>query len=159
MADNQTPEAQGEPVRVDFYVLEEASSAARLKLACKLAEKAYLASQRVLIWHTDAPELQTLDELLWTFSDRSFVPHETLKPGDAPGEAPVLLAAGTAPAAEVDLVINLAPDLPPGVGPSRAPRRLLEIIDGDETRRRLGRARWSAYRDLGFTLTSHNVKA
>ena len=41
-------------LRVDFYVLEEASSAGRLKLACRLAEKAYLAAQVALVWHTDA---------------------------------------------------------------------------------------------------------
>ena len=53
-----------------------AAPGARLKLACKLAEKAYLASQSVLVWHTDRGELEALDELLWTFADGSFVPHE-----------------------------------------------------------------------------------
>ena len=42
----------GDTLRVDFYVLEEASSAGRLKLACRLAEKAYLAAQVALVWHT-----------------------------------------------------------------------------------------------------------
>ena len=64
--------------RVDFYIIEDPSPAARLKLACKLAEKAYLASQRVLVWHTDPAELREFDELLWVFNDGSFVPHEAL---------------------------------------------------------------------------------
>ena len=65
-------------MRVDFYVLSEASAAARLKVACRIAEKAYLAAQSVLLWHSDRAELETLDELLWTFADTSFVPHEWL---------------------------------------------------------------------------------
>jgi DNA polymerase III subunit chi len=146
-----------EPTRVDFYVLDEASDPARLKLACRLAEKAYLAEHRVLVWHTDPAELQKLDELLWTFSDRSFVPHEITRPGEA-GEAPVLLAAGAAPLTPVELVINLSLDPPPGMSPSPGFARLIEIIDADETRRRAGRVRWAAYRDMGLTLASHNLK-
>src|SRR5579859_3064719 len=68
-------------LRVDFYVLEEASATVRLKVACRLAEKAYLASQTALVWHTDADELRAFDDLLWTFMDGSFVPHEMLTPG------------------------------------------------------------------------------
>ena len=47
-------------LRVDFYILEEPSSSARLKVACRLAEKAYLAAQTALVWHTDADELQNV---------------------------------------------------------------------------------------------------
>src|ERR1700754_1577590 len=75
-------------LRVDFYVLQEASSAGRLKLACRLAEKAYLAAQVALVWHTDPRELKEFDELLWTFMDGSFVPHEMLSADS--GETPVL---------------------------------------------------------------------
>ena len=69
--------------RVDFYVLEGQSPSGRLKLACKLAEKAYLAAQTVLVWHTDSAELKAFDAMLWTFNDGSFVPHEAL-PGNGP---------------------------------------------------------------------------
>src|SRR6185437_2306375 len=79
--------------RVDFYIIEDPSSAARLKLACKLTEKAYLASQSVLVWHTDPAELRVFDEMLWTFNDGSFVPHEALPDNGTPGrDSPVLLS-------------------------------------------------------------------
>src|SRR5579863_7194568 len=84
--------------RVDFYVIEGAAAAARLKVACRLAEKAHLASQRALIWHADRAELEAVDELLWTFAEGSFVPHEWLT-SNAAAEAPVLLSAGSPPAA------------------------------------------------------------
>src|SRR5262245_31182871 len=74
--------------QVEFFVLEDLSGGARLRCACRIVEKAYLASQRVLVWHTDPEELRAFDELLWTFADRSFVPHEML--GTGTPEAPVL---------------------------------------------------------------------
>jgi DNA polymerase III subunit chi len=153
--------------RVDFYVMEERAASARLKLACRLAEKAYLASQRALIWHTDRAELQALDDLLWTFADGSFVPHEWLTSNGSPDhsdsqqrvseeKAPVLLSAGTPPAAEFDFVVNLACDPPPFL---QLARRVAEIVDGDEARRAGARARFKAYRELGIEPATHTLRA
>ena len=147
--------SHGQNLRVDFYVIEGAAGAARLKVACRLAEKAYLASQRALIWHTDRVELEALDELLWTFADGSFLPHEWLTSNAAP-EAPVLLSAGATPAEGFDFVINLAADPPPFL---HLTRRVAEIIDGDEARRRAGRVRFKAYRELGVEPATHAVRA
>jgi len=141
--------------RVDFYILEDPSSSGRLKLACKLAEKAYLADQRVLVWHTDPAELKAFDEMLWTFNDGSFVPHDALLASGAIGESPVLLSLGVTPSANIDIIINLAADLPTCLAKSP---RVAEIIDGDDTRRRAGRARFKAYRELGVQPASHNIR-
>ncbi|HUN70894.1 MAG TPA: DNA polymerase III subunit chi [Steroidobacteraceae bacterium] len=143
-----------EGLRVDFYVIEESAPDARLRVACRLAEKAYLASQRALIWHTDRVELEALDGLLWTFADGSFVPHDWLTSNAT--EAPVLLAVGSPPAEAFDFVVNLAADPPPFL---HLTRRIAEIIDGDEGRRRAGRARFKAYRELGIQPTSHALRA
>src|SRR5580658_7952035 len=89
--------------RVDFYILEGGSPLGRLKLACKLAEKAYLVGQTVLVWHTDPAELKAFDQLLWVFNDGSFVPHETLTTNVTPAEGSVLLSSGVALSANVDI--------------------------------------------------------
>lgn len=145
-------------MRVDFYVLAQASAAARLKVACRIAEKAYLASQSVLVWHTDRGELQTMDKLLWTFADTSFVPHEWLgAEGPAGAEAPVLL--GTAPpVGPVDVLINLdsSAEPPPFLAQIT---RVAEIVDGEPARRDAGRARFKAYRQMGFSPETHNLHA
>ena len=159
-AGNSSPPASSgdnpEALRVDFYVLEESSAAGRLRLACRLAEKAYLAAQVALVWHTDVQELKAFDDMLWTFMDGSFVPHEMLTPGASSTEAPVLLSAGTAPPTPVDIIINLASDVPTCLAQTR---RVAEIIDGDDSRRRAGRSRFKAYRDLGIQPASHNIRA
>lgn len=156
--DGSSPLAASGPsaLRVDFYIIEDPSSSARLKLACKLAEKAYLAAQSVLVWHTDPAELKDFDELLWTFNDGSFVPHEALPGNGIPtADSPVFLSAGVALSANVDIIINLAPELPPSLSWTR---RVAEIIDGDDSRRRAGRARFKAYRELGAQPASHNLR-
>jgi DNA polymerase-3 subunit chi len=140
-------------LRVDFYVLTESSASARLKLACKLAEKAYLAKQTALVWHSDALELKTFDDMLWTFMDGSFVPHDMLPGSDV--ETPVLLSAGAEPERPVDIIINLAQSVPTCLPKTK---RVAEIIDGDDSRRRAGRARFKAYRDLGVEPATHNIR-
>ena len=86
--------------------------------------------------------------------DGSFVPHEMLTVGASSDNVPVLLSAGTPPPRTVDIIINLAAEVPACLGLTR---RVAEIIDGDDTRRRAGRARFKAYRDLGIQPASHNV--
>ncbi|MGH8270048.1 MAG: DNA polymerase III subunit chi, partial [Steroidobacteraceae bacterium] len=71
-------------------------------------------------------------------------------------EAPVLLSAGSAPTERLDFVVNLAADPPPFLHLSR---RIAEIIDGDEGRRRAGRVRFKAYRELGIEPVTHTLRA
>ncbi|HQW09586.1 MAG TPA: DNA polymerase III subunit chi [Steroidobacteraceae bacterium] len=141
--------------QVDFYVTDAAGDA-RLQLACRVTEKAYLAGLRVLVWCRAEGELGRFDELLWTFADRSFVPHETLVAADAPVAAPVVLSAGIEPASLPDAVLNLDADIPPIA--LRA-SRVLEFIDGEATRRTAGRERFRRYRDQGLDPNTHKVGA
>ena len=138
-------------MQADFYLLETA--AGRLKVACRIAMKAYLAGQRVLVWHSEREELTRFDELLWTFTDTSFVPHEWLGEGR---DAPVLLSAGEPPSGPVGVLINLAgsPELPPCAA---AAGRIVEIIDAEPAHREAGRARFRAYRQLGCEPATHTL--
>ena len=141
-------------MRADFYILTEAGASGRLKVACRLAEKAYQTGQRVLIWHSDKDELTRLDELLWTFSDTSFVPHEWV---DAGHDAPVLLSAGAHPSGPVGVLINLAaaPQPPPSAA---AAERIAEIIAPEPQQREAARARFRAYRQLGCEPVTHTLR-
>jgi DNA polymerase III subunit chi len=139
---------------VDFYVLEEVSPRTRLRTACRVVEKAYLAGNKVLVWHTELDELREFDELLWTFGDGSFVPHEPLTPNGFE-IAPVLLSMNTPPPCPVDVLVNLAADVPPCIDSAQ---RVAEFIDGDATRRQAGRTRFRTYKDRGITPNTHNLR-
>lgn len=138
---------------VDFYVLEEVSARARLRTACRVVEKAYLAGNTVLVWHTELDELKEFDELLWTFGDGSFVPHEPLTAGGFE-VAPVLLSMGTPPTVPFDVLVNLAPEVPACTDTAQ---RVAEFIDGDPARRQAGRTRFRTYKDRGIQPNTHNI--
>ncbi|RYZ63851.1 MAG: DNA polymerase III subunit chi [Proteobacteria bacterium] len=140
--------------QVDFYILAGSVDAVRLKFACGIIEQAFLDGRRVLAWTDDAPQLDALDDLLWTFADRSFVPHEKLAT-DATSEAPVALVAGASPLpAGYDVLVNLGSRSAPA---DVAIERIVEIVDADDTRRRQGRERFREYRERGWTQQHHNI--
>ena len=143
--------------QVDFYVLKGTAPQDRWRYACRLTEKAYLRGMRVAILATGAEEVRALDDLLWTFADHSFVPHKvcTAEP-DADSATPVRLMHAL-PAGDVqgtDVLVNLSAQMP--AEPARF-TRVVEILDADPERRRLGRDRFKAYRDLQLTLKTHDV--
>ncbi len=142
--------------RVDFYVLKSAAAKQRWAFACRLTEKAYLRDLRIVIANDTLADAQGLDELLWTFNERSFVPHEVCPDEQLGGPrdpgSPHGICPRRCPAA--DLLVNLAARLPEGW--ERYPR-IAEIIDADEERRRLGRERFKAYRDLKVALETHQL--
>src|SRR3974377_431584 len=109
-----TAAAAEKATSVDFYVLASTDAKERLRLACRLAEKAYLSSARVLVWSDDAGELSTFDDLLWTFADRSFVPHEPYREAEQWQEVPVLLSGpgDAAPGRAFDVLLNLGGVVP-----------------------------------------------
>jgi DNA polymerase-3 subunit chi len=142
--------------RVEFYLLPVADERGRYKHACRLAEQAYLAGEHVLVSLDNAAQMQTFDEMLWTFADRSFVPHETYRDEQQWEETPVLLGCDAQPQHAFDVLLNLGSDVPVAAALAR---RVSEIIDADEVRRRAGRVRFRHYRDAGLTPQTHNIPA
>ncbi len=139
--------------RVDFYVLSSAAPKQRWTFACRLAEKAYLRDMRVVILAESAADAHSLDDLLWTFDERSFVPHALCRDdGAADSSVAVHLTKDAARAPPADLLVNLSERMP--ADPQRF-ARIAEIVDADADRRRLGRERFKSYRDLKITLETH----
>ena len=141
-------------VRVDFYVLSENAPDARLRWACRLAEQAAEQGSRVYLQTADHADARRLDELLWTYNDRSFLPHDIS--GGQPSHPRVMVLLGDAapPPSHRQLVVNLTQALPAEV---EQYERVAEIVDVDPERKRTARERYKQYRERGCTLESHNV--
>ena len=142
------------PPRVDFYLSEVAGVEARVRLACRIAEKAYLAKQRVVVFCDDAALLPKVDELLWTFGDGSFVPHDTVTAAGATCDAPVALTTGALPDGHTDVLINLG-----NVVPSFFDKfaRVAEFLDARPEVRAAGRERFKLYRGKSIEPQTHTV--
>ena len=139
--------------RVDFYVSEVAGADARLRLACRVAEKAYLAKQNVVVLFDDATLLPKFDELLWTFGDGSFVPHDAVA-HDGTCASPVALTTGPMPAGHTDVLINLGNTVPESFEKFA---RVAEFLDGRPEVRAAGRERFKLYRSKSLDPQTHNV--
>ena len=141
--------------KVDFYLLSDTEPRARLRTACRLAEKAYDQGLRVTLRTGGAAETAEIDELLWSFSDRSFVPH-SVWPADAAiaVETAGLIGSGALPDSHRDVLVNLGDDAPSGL---EGYARVLEIVGADEAAKTLGRSRWRRYREHGANPESHNL--
>ncbi len=142
-----------EVTRVDFYIVDEADDTSWLRLACRLTEKAFLQSHKVCIAVDSPADADVMDKLLWTFRDRSFIPHEVVGAKGFSDE-PVQITASPPPAQMNDVLLNLRREVPEEFTRFQ---RVVEPLDGDATRRKEGRARFKHYRDQGITPASHNL--
>ena len=132
---------------------EAAGAEARLRLACRVTEKAYLARQTVVVLFDDAALLPKFDDMLWTFGDGTFVPHDAVTAtGDC--AAPVALTTGPLPAGHADVLINLGNSVPPFFEKFA---RVAEFLDGRPEVRTAGRERFKAYRGKAIEPQTHNV--
>jgi len=138
--------------RVDFYVLAADAPDARLRYACRLAERAVEQGCQVYI---QTPDVQKLDDMLWTFSDGSFLPHEVYRGEPAAHErVMVMVGSEVGPPSHRGLLINLMEAMPADVN---AYERIAEIVDVDPERKRAARERFKQYREHGCAMESHNL--
>ncbi|MDH0521948.1 DNA polymerase III subunit chi [Achromobacter xylosoxidans] len=134
----------------------------RLRMACQVVRKRYLAGQRLVVYCKEGSRLAAFDRMLWAFDDTSFVPH-VLANDPLAAETPVVLTAGdpwqAAQAAVADgqpqpWLLNLDDACPPGFD---AFERLLEIVSDDPDDKQAASQRWRAYQGAGHTPQSHDL--
>ena len=139
--------------RVDFYILNQAGQHSRQTFACRLAEKVYKLDQTVHIHTRSRDDADRLDELLWTFRDGSFVPHERLTAA-AGDTSPVTIGCEGESVEPRDVLINLCDEVPPF---AESFPRVAELVTSDDDSKQTGRRRFAAYRDKGHKLETHKV--
>jgi DNA polymerase-3 subunit chi len=140
--------------RIDFYILAAGVGNDRLRLTCRIAERAHGDGHRVLIHCPQADLARQLDRLLWTYREDSFLPHGLV--GEThPTLTPVLISADGEPAAEDQVLINLGTEVPEFFARFE---RLCEPLDHEPGVLEAGRARWKYYSDCGYDLKHHEVR-
>ncbi|HEY1991551.1 MAG TPA: DNA polymerase III subunit chi [Gammaproteobacteria bacterium] len=138
--------------QVDFYILEETGPRARQLFACKLAEKVAGMGHRVFVQAESEGAARELDEFMWTWHDKSFLPHCLAAEGDA--QAAVHIGHGSEPADGFHLLINLGAEVP---GFFSRFERVAEVVDGDDGRKTQGRERFRFYKDRGYPLKTNPI--
>jgi DNA polymerase III subunit chi len=130
--------------KVDFYT----GVNDKLQTACLLSHKALQNGLRVLLHTPDEATAQRLDEMLWLHPPAAFIPHCRSDAADA-ATMPVIIAHHSEPFPHSELLISLHSSCLPFF--SRF-ERVIEIVGLDAEDARLGRERYSFYRERGFEM-------
>ena len=140
--------------RIDFYVLPGHDPHMRRVMACRLIEKAFRQGHRIFVRTGSESDTRMFDDLLWTFRQGSFVPHELADESDR--MAPVVIGHGNPPGDMHDVLVNVGLELVPGF---ESFERVAELVDQDDVVRQAGRLRYKSYQSGGFPLQTHQLDA
>lgn len=140
--------------KVDFYILSESYKDNRFAFACRIAEKAWNQGYRVLIATENESTSAEIDNQLWSFREKSFVPHAIMRRDVDTVLNPVLISHENNPGEEHGLLINLSEDVPTYF--SRF-ERVVECVDNDDKVKQSGRVHYRFYKDHGYPIDSHNL--
>ena len=139
--------------RVDFYILQDQNPQSLQQFACRLADKAYQQGHRILIQTDNAEESGILDDMLWTISDNSFLPH-AIDTGSTNDDQPIIISHQTAEHKDFQTMINLSSITPVDTS---AFDRIAEILNQQESRKQTGREHYKIYKARGYELYHHEM--
>ena len=122
----------------------------KLITACRLCAKAVQQQMRVLVYALDESLIEQFDELLWTFSSISFIPHCNLRDEpDLVNVTPVILGNRIPADAHFDVLLNLDRQHPPVIGEFK---RIIEIADNAPHEKAEARIRYRFYKEAGYEI-------
>lgn len=137
--------------RIDFH----SNIADVIGYACRLTRKARVADCTVVILTQDTSQMRKLDEALWRFSERDFLPHVCV--GDPlMAQTPIVLTdSDTVDLPHYQILINLSAATP--VHFARF-ERLFEIVPNQAAETLAARARYVFYKQRGYLLTHFDAE-
>ena len=101
----------------------------------------------------NSDDTNVLDNLLWTFSQNSFVPHQLSAESNS-RESPVVIGEHPPEAEETDVVISVADD---PVSDFTAYSRIVEVVGSEDDEKASGRNRFRYYREHGVKPNTHRI--
>ncbi|MFM9436627.1 DNA polymerase III subunit chi [Janthinobacterium sp. CG_23.3] len=129
--------------RIDFHT----NVPDKIAYACRLARKAYMARNQVVLLAEDAEQLAALNAALWSLSETDYLPH--VLAGDAlAAETPIVLTDSDAAALpHHDILVNLSRRQPAHFASFA---RVFEIVSADADDAEVGRQRYKSYKQQQY---------
>lgn len=141
--------------KIDFYILDTDDEKNRLTFVCRLVEKAYRNQHRIYIHAEDQALAHQLDELLWTYRDECFLPHNLYGEGPDPAP-PIQIGFDAIPDKHRDILITLH-QTPPEFFTQFA--RVCEVISNHPDAQASARNSYRYYRARGHEITTHKLQS
>jgi DNA polymerase-3 subunit chi len=135
--------------RIDFYHYADD----KIRVACRLAAKAFNQSKRMVVYSPDAKRLAEFDRSLWTYQATGFVPH-CFAESPLAVETPVVLSSSGESLPHHEVLLNLADEWPPFFSSFD---RVLEIVATDEGDKERARERYAFYKKRGYDIKMNDI--
>ncbi len=141
--------------RIDFYIIPEKTSQAALMFACRLFEKAYNNKNTSYIYVEDEARAQQINDLLWTFRDISFIPHDLVRNDQA--KLPVQIGFGANEPEKIpDILFNFTSGVPEFATKFN---RIIEIAPQEPTWQNSARQNYRYYQTQGLIINNHDLRS
>jgi len=140
-------------MKVDFFILNEATQQQALLFACQCIEKARAENEHVFIHTNSKEEAERLDNLLWTFKEDSFLAHSIHDPEDM-DPPPIQIGYQHAPQQGTQTLVNLSRALPDF---HTRFSRIIEIVFSEPQHQQAARERYRHYREQQYELNTHKL--
>ncbi len=139
--------------RADFYLLGTSEQQQTMLFACRLLEKAYQQKNSVYIYCQNRNVAHHIDELLWTFREDSFIPHNLI--GEGPANPPTIqIGFDNPPKHQNDILLSLHEELPAFYGQFK---RLVFLVSNDPDTKSRMRTIYSALNAQNLPLYTHDL--
>lgn len=139
---------------IDFYLISENIADQQLRFACRLLDKAYLQQCSAYVHVENQAAAQTMYDMLWTFRDISFVPHD-LVGGINAAHSPVVIGAGVKPLQQHDILLNLHKEIPEFYNTYK---RVIEVVHQDTVWQKVARKHYKFYQNEGWEIKTHDLR-
>lgn len=139
---------------VDFYLLNTPNQEDVYRFLCRLVDKAYQQQHKIYIQANSSEEGQRIDELLWTFRDISFIPHQLILEQQTDPMISVTIATGKPNQFVADILFNLTNTVPIYFPEFT---RIIEIVSEEKENKNQSRKKYSFYKEQNCQLTMHHI--
>ncbi|WP_306603835.1 DNA polymerase III subunit chi [Azonexus sp.] len=117
----------------------------KIAAACALISGAWTKRKPLLVYAPEKPIADSVDRILWTNAQLSFIPHCR---ADSPlaAETPILIADRLTEITQSERLMNLSNEIPPGYSRFQS---LIEVVGQAEDERLAARERVRQYKEQG----------
>ena len=141
------------PQKIDFYILVEKNPNSHGLFACHLIEKIFDQKHSIYLHTESQKEAETMNQLLWTFRDDSFIPHNFY--GDEKKPVPLVqIGFSKTPKHHQDILLNFTSTVPEFFNQFK---HIIEIVRNDPSQQNLARERYRIYRSHGCEINTHKL--
>jgi DNA polymerase-3 subunit chi len=140
--------------RADFYLLNQTEKESSYRWACQLIYTAWKENKSVYVFCENETEAKIMDDMLWTFKDISFIPHQLMTEPVQSSLIRILIGYYAAPVSPpvAQMLLNLSQTTPEFF---ENYSHIIEVVPQEPKERENARKSYKAYKQAHYECVTH----